>query len=237
MNHSEAVKEMAAERYLLNELAPGARDEFEEHMFDCPECALDVRSGSALIGEAKSQLPQLIANSPAVNMPAAEKKKSRQWFTWLRPTFAVPALALLLLVVGYQNLVTLPVLRSSAHQPHLVQVAPLYGATRGGSRVSITVDPAGGVVLPIDIPDEATVGSFTAFATELSNPRGKTVWTSSLPAGIQSSAGSRQLSIVVPGGMLENGTYTLTVSGVAVSGERTAVGQYVFDVVLSKNAG
>ena len=52
MNHSEALKEMAAERYLLDELSPEARDAFEEHMFDCPDCALDVRSGSAFIGEA-----------------------------------------------------------------------------------------------------------------------------------------------------------------------------------------
>ena len=42
MTHSEAVQQMAAERYLLDELAPDVRDAFEEHMFDCQECALDV---------------------------------------------------------------------------------------------------------------------------------------------------------------------------------------------------
>jgi hypothetical protein len=43
-----------------------------------------------------------------------------------------------------------------------------------------------------------------------------------------------QLSIVVPGGMLESGTYTLAVAGVDAHGVRNAIGRYVFDVVLSK---
>jgi hypothetical protein len=233
MNHSEAVKEMVAERYLLNELGPDARDEFEEHMFDCPECALDVRSGSVLIGEAKTQLPKLVANSAAANKPLVEKKKD--WFAWMRPAFAVPVMAALLVVVGYQNLVTLPALRSSTHRPHIVQIAPLYGATRGGSHVSIRVDPAGGVALPIDLPVDSTMGSFNSFALELSNPQGKVVWTTSLHAA-QSPDADQQFSIVVPGDMLENGTYTLTVSGVAAGGARSEVGRDVFDVVLSKSA-
>jgi len=43
MNHDEAVEQMAVERYLLGALDPGAQEEFEEHMFGCPECALDSR--------------------------------------------------------------------------------------------------------------------------------------------------------------------------------------------------
>lgn len=235
MNHSEAIKEMTAERYLLNELGPDARDEFEEHMFDCSECALEVRSGSVLIGEAKTQLPKLVASSAAAKKPLVEKK-NKEWFAWMRPAFAVPVMAALLVLVGYQNLVTLPALRSSAHRPHVVQIAPLYGATRGGAHVSINVDPASGVALPIDLPLDSAMGSFASFALELSNPQGKVVWTSSLQAATQSPNADQQLSIVVPGGMLENGTYTLTISGVAAGGARSEVGRYVFDVILSKSA-
>jgi hypothetical protein len=35
MDHNQAVREKATERYLLNELDPGVRDQFEEHLFDC----------------------------------------------------------------------------------------------------------------------------------------------------------------------------------------------------------
>ena len=47
MDHSEAVRLMATERYLLNEFTPAQKEEFEEHFFGCQECALDVRMGAA----------------------------------------------------------------------------------------------------------------------------------------------------------------------------------------------
>ena len=49
---------MATERYLLEELSPELREAFEEHMFECPECALDVRAGNVFLSEAKEQLPE-----------------------------------------------------------------------------------------------------------------------------------------------------------------------------------
>ncbi len=38
MNHSEALQLQAAEKYILGELAPELRDEYEEHYFECEEC-------------------------------------------------------------------------------------------------------------------------------------------------------------------------------------------------------
>jgi hypothetical protein len=233
MNHSEAVKELAAERYLLDELSPEARDAFEEHMFDCPECALDVRAGSMIVGEAKAQLPEICLGSPAANKTIMPRERNKQWFSWLRPEFAVPALATLLAVVSYQNLVTLPALRNAANQPRIVKVAPLYGATRGGSRVVITADRVNGIALPVELPVDSTFGTYASFSFELSNPQGKSVWKSSVPAPAQ-GANDLQFSIVIPGGLLEDGTYTLTVSGVGAHGERTETGRYVFGVSLSK---
>lgn len=233
MNHGEAVKEMAAERYLLDELAPDARDAFEEHLFDCPECTLDVRSGSMFVDSAKAELSGAGLGSAAASKTKMPREEKLEWFSWLRPVWAVPALASLLVVVGYQNFVTLPALRNSANQPHIVKVAPLYGATRGGSRVIITADRVNGIALPVELPVDSTFGSYTSFAFELSNPQGKSVWTSSVPAPAQ-DANDLQFSIVIPGGLLEDGTYTLTVSGVGAGGEKTETGRYVFGVSLSK---
>ena len=90
MDHNEAIKEMAAERYLLNELTPELRDDFEEHAFGCPECALDLRAGSTFINIAKGELPELVAASPAPSQaePARPIKKTFDWHSWLRPAFA-----------------------------------------------------------------------------------------------------------------------------------------------------
>src|SRR5438270_733873 len=45
VEHETAVQQKLTERYLLNELDVDARNEFEEHFFDCPECAFDVQAG------------------------------------------------------------------------------------------------------------------------------------------------------------------------------------------------
>jgi len=65
MNHNEAMQELATERYLLDELSPELREAFEEHMFDCQECAFDVRAGNVFLSEAKVQLPQIAAAAAA----------------------------------------------------------------------------------------------------------------------------------------------------------------------------
>ena len=43
MEHEEAVSSLAAERYVAHELSPAEQLAFEEHFFDCPKCADEVR--------------------------------------------------------------------------------------------------------------------------------------------------------------------------------------------------
>src|ERR1700680_2060316 len=102
MDHSESIRLMAAEKYLLGELSPDLREQFEEHFFDCQECALDVRAGAALVEHSKVVLSEPVAESPVrVRVPS-----NPGWFAWLRPALVVPALAVLLALIMYQNLVT-----------------------------------------------------------------------------------------------------------------------------------
>ena len=94
MNHQEAQRREAVEKYLLEELPPPERDEFEEHFFDCQECASDLKTTAAFIDEAKRQLGRAPAAAPA---PRA-RPRFRFEFLW-RPAFAAPAFALLLAVI------------------------------------------------------------------------------------------------------------------------------------------
>src|SRR4051812_38998578 len=102
MDHSGAVQ-IGAERYLLGQLDPQVRDEYEDHYFNCGECAEDVRLTAAFLDNAK---PLLRANE-AKRQPAPFKSR---WFGWLWPMPAgAAAFAMMLLgVVGYQNIVLLP---------------------------------------------------------------------------------------------------------------------------------
>jgi hypothetical protein len=236
MEHSQAVEQMAAERYLLNELTPEAREAFEEHVFDCPDCALDLRAAAAFVDEAKVQLPALVAAASARPSAGAVKSRAKrdQWFSWLRPAFAVPAFAAVLGVVSYQNLVTMPALRSEADQPRLFAWTPLHGATRGGARTTITADRQHGVDLPIDLTPLPGSPAYGTYGFDLVDSQGKTVWTGSIAAPAASGSGAQRISLSIPAAMLRNGTsYTVAVSGVGPQGERTPVDKYTFDLLFT----
>ncbi len=232
MDHSKALQLKAAERYLLNELTPDERDAFEAHFFDCPECALDLRAGDAFVEEAKIQLPELTCPPPApIPFHSGKLNVKREWWqNWLRPVFAAPVFASLLLVIGYQNLVTYPALRASADQPRLLPWAPLHGATRGG--LTIAADRRHGVALPVDLPQEPT-GAYASYAFDLFDPQGKLAWTGLAAAPTVEASESQRLSLVIPGATLKDGSYTIAISGVAAHGERTEIDKYVFDLHVS----
>ncbi|HTW78758.1 MAG TPA: zf-HC2 domain-containing protein [Terracidiphilus sp.] len=234
MNHTEAVEKMTVERYLLGELDPLDREEFEEHMFICPDCALDSRVASVFIEEAKAQLGEIAPSRPDVRETGGRGKGWDHWFSWLRPAFAAPLFALLLLVVGYQNLVTFPALRTAADQPAIAPVASLSGATRGNTHATVVADRAHGIALPVDLPLDPALGDFVSYSFELYNPQGKLAWSGALPAPAQSSTGDLQLSVVLRGRMLEDGTYSVSIFGTGTHGERTPLEHYVFDVTLTK---
>ncbi|MGD0095348.1 MAG: zf-HC2 domain-containing protein [Terracidiphilus sp.] len=234
MEHSEALEQMVAERYLLNELTAEAREEFEKHLFDCPECALDLRAGAAFVEEAKTQLPELTSarSAPASSRPGELKIKRSWWASMFQPAFAAPVFATLLLIIGYQNLVTYPALRASANQPRLLAWAPLHGSVRG-AQLTITADRRHGVALPIDLPAQPSIGAYTSYSFDLYSPQGKLTWTGVIPAPADDASESQRVSLVIPGTTLNSGAYTITVSGVAAQGNRTEIDKYVFNLHLS----
>jgi hypothetical protein len=235
MDHSEAVQQMAAERYLLDELTPDVREAFEEHVFDCPECALDLRAGAAFVNEARVQLPELTAALPQPGSPGTAKpiRKRDYWLLLWRPVFAIPAFAALLLVLGYQNLVTLPELRSEANQPRLLPWVPLHGATRGGASATITADRAHGVALPVDLDQQPGVVPYSSYSVELFDPQGKLVWTGAIAAPAAGEGSGQRILLAIPGAKLRNGAYTVAVSGVGPHGEHTPIERDVFNLLFT----
>jgi hypothetical protein len=234
MNHREAIEKMAAEQYLLDELAPEAREAFEEHVFDCPECALDLRAGAIFVHEAKSQLPTIAASSPDSARAVKSGKRTGFWHALWRPVIVAPVFAGLMLVILFQNSITIPALRTATSEPRLVPLAPIHPATRGASHLTISADRAHGVALPVDLPVESGPDLAVSYSFELGDPQGKAVWSTSIPAPAQDSAASQRFSLVIPGSTLRNGTYTLTVTNVDARGQRTPAEQYEFDIVMTQ---
>jgi hypothetical protein len=229
MNHSDAIQNMSAERYLLGEMTVEDRELFEEHYFTCEDCALDLRAAMAFIGEAKVQLPGLIESprlAPAVR-PAQEKKKS--WLGWLTPAFSAPAMAVLLGVVAYQNLATIPALRSAATRPEVLPWVSIHMGTRSGVPTPVSADRTQGVVLLVDLPQQ---GSYVSYAFELFDDQGKSVWKGDPKTLDQTDNGT--VSVLVPGGGLREGVYALAAYGVMPSGERTETSRRMLDIRFGK---
>src|SRR5215475_2656073 len=102
MDHADAMRLNATERYLLNELDNIQLEEFEEHMFDCQECALDVQTASIFLEHTKNILAE---PTPQPVRPPVPHPAPSSWFAWLRPSIAVPVMACLLFVIVFQDFV------------------------------------------------------------------------------------------------------------------------------------
>lgn len=228
MDHSQAVQQMTAERYLLDELTPELRDAFEEHAFDCPDCANDLRAGVAFIDEAKTLLPELIAHSPAPGLPAPSRPaaKKPRWSFWWHPAFAAPVFAALLAVIGFQNLATIPTLRLAATQPRLLPWVSVHAGTRGAGHTPVLADRKQGAVLLIELPQDS---AYTSYAFELYDAHGKRFWSQSLPAPSENSGGDRTISLLIPAAGLQQESDALAIFGISPGG-RTEIDRHVFDI-------
>jgi anti-sigma factor RsiW len=234
MNHDEAVQEMATERYLLDELSPELREAFEEHMFDCQECAFDVRAGNVFLTEAKVQLPGIVAAAAAARPEAnpdaspAPRQPKKPWWSFLTaPAFAVPAFAMLLAVVAFQNVLTIPSLRSAATEPRMLPWSSLHMGTRGAEPTVVQADRKQGAVILIDLPQQPV---YTSYAVDLYDPQGKKIWSQTVTASSQSDGGAGTLSLLIPGAGLEQGSYSLNLAGISPQGARTELGRRTLDV-------
>jgi len=223
MDHNEAVRQKATERYLLDELDPEVRDQFEEHLFDCQDCALDVRAAAMFIEQTKVVLAQPPATAEA-RVPAPAPAKPG-WFAWLRPAFAVPVLALLLAVIGYQNFVTYPHLMVAANQPQVGPWTSVNVSTRGTATTTIKPHSGEGFGLLVNLPPE---DGFASYSADLYNPAGKLEWSG--PIAAPTAEEGRQ--IYIPSGHRQSGNYTLVVKGITAAGESKEISRQPIDVQI-----
>jgi hypothetical protein len=220
MDHKEAAQSMAVERYLLGEFGPEERNGFEEHFFSCQECAQEIRAGAALLQSARAAFARERQVEASIPVDVTRPAKS-DWFAWLRPVFAVPAFALLLLVVGFQNFVQLPALERSltaSNAPDLLPSAYLASGSSRGEEHVVTAKAGQPVLLLIDIPGPGNA----AYTAELYDASDKKQWSLAIPE----DAVKESLPLRIPGGQ-PAGTYSLVVrkAGAPESGE---VARYAF---------
>jgi hypothetical protein len=226
MTHDQAIREQAVERYLLGELAGEAREQFEEHFFDCEICAADLKNGALLVDTLRTE--PWAAPSPQRGMHLVPK---RSISTWLRP-WLVPALAASLLVIAYQNILVLPAMRkatSAVQSPALMSNVVLANIDARGAEIpKITAPVHGAFVISLDIP---TKSEDVSYICALYNASGERLWQ--MP--VTSQQAENTVFLRVPADKAAAGQNEIRVLGVpSTGGAPTEVGRYRFSLQISQ---
>jgi hypothetical protein len=205
MDHHQATQLAAVDKYLLDELPPELRDAFEEHYFDCQDCATDLRASAGFIDAARREFKL----NPLEKSAPVPGSKSRLVSLW--PSVLVwSALAASLLVIAYQNVVVYPHFRSEIAElkaPEILpQVSLVGGNSRGGQIPVAAVGSGRPFLLLVDIPAEDRFSSYTCL---LYSPSGSLAWR----VDVSAQQAKDTVSIRVPGADRGLGEYSLTVQG------------------------
>jgi hypothetical protein len=213
MTHADAVRTLAVERYLLDEMPEIERFAFEEHFFDCAECADDLRAGSTMRQAVK--LGVLPEETDRRTVPAVPAVASRRWNTSVLVPWA--AAAVLAIAVGYQTLVPA---NGPRQQVQALTPVTLRPDSRGAMPTVTIGGAADAVTLALDI--DAPAGSALTYVLQTSTgSRVAEGQLSTPPAGIP-------LLLLVPVWTLTPSTqYSLAVQG-ATDGQ--TIGEYRFAV-------
>jgi hypothetical protein len=220
MDHNEAVRLQAAEKYLLGELPKEQHAAFEEHYFDCSACAEEMKATAAFMESSRQVVREEAPQTIDEKRLAPATQASGGWFGWLRPAFAVPVFAALLLFIGYQNEVTIPQLKGSSSSQSAEIISSsfhLAGSVRGGDEAGtkLQVRPGESFLLNFDFTPART---FSEYSWQLLDQAGKAVKHGT----ISGDKKYQTVSLPVMGGVESAGKYNLVFFGDADGNGQTA---------------
>ncbi len=215
MDHTEATASNAADRYLLGELSAAEADAFEEHFFDCTECADDLRIGvQVLHGGRKlareTRAPEAAPAAPVVSL--AERRTRRA--SW------VPAAVAAALVLA----ISTPLLmRQRAQSGPAFEVASqhsfLLAESRGAGDVP-TLNGNAPIVLWADVPPQP---AYARYEARLQRPGGPVLTLPFTP-----DPDGEPTPLTVRG--LDAGSHELAIVGIDAAGGQTEIARHRFIV-------
>ncbi len=223
MDHSEAVRLQAAEKYVLGKLPKEQHAAYEEHYFECPACAEEIKATVAFMESAKQVVREEAFEPVGAEKLASTERRTGAWFAWLRPALAVPVLAALLLFIGYQNGVTIPQLKDSASSQMgqtISSAFSLRGSVRGGNEDGDAVNKVRvrlGESFTLNF-DFTPTGTFSEYDWQLREQAGRIVKSGS----ISGEKKYQRVSLNVTGGVKSAGKYNLVFFGSADGAGQTA---------------
>jgi hypothetical protein len=216
MDHAEAISKGAAERYALDEMDEPERDDYEEHFFDCPMCAEEVKAATRFLDAAKpiareNRLAEALERSGRARQAAAARFAwpGVKTLFWPMPLGAAAALALALGGPAlYLATVKVPRLEHALAEADALQPAPwqFLSVSRGEPQIVKASGQTRVVGLTLS---RSFATPHRYYRCELRDAAGRAVLSTIVPA----PAGGDELQILLPVSRLRSGPHQLVVSG------------------------
>lgn len=225
MDHTQAIEGKFTERYLLGDLTPAQRDQFEEHFFDCAICADDVQFGAVFVDNARAVLRE----GPVSEETAASSHHKPAYARYGLPfQSAALAFVVMLCVVGYENVVTIPNLKSSAaaggvRTPEILPTVSLVGMGSRAATNPVEAPVARDFVFEMEIPGGP---EFTGYLCQIRDQSNALKF--SVPVSQREAQDTVRLAI--PAGTLPAGNYKLKVAGEKSGGSQQELVQYPIQI-------
>jgi hypothetical protein len=215
MDHPEAVRSNAAERYAIGDLPLMEVEEFERHFFECPQCSEELRALSVLVTNARAVFsepdfftepvmqpaagPAVAAAAPAAPQPTIANKV-RAW--WRQPWVLGPSFAALAVIAFIS---ANPALRAPGGKIEQITAFPVYSAARGAETL---VTPAGNSPAFMLYMDKTWEGSSQSYRGEILDEVSN---ADRADLTIMDPGPGRFVEVEVPTQALSPGRYVLTV--------------------------
>jgi len=199
MEHDDAIRLQAAEKYVAGELAPGEKDAFEEHFFDCAECAEEVRWEMAFAANTRAAGGELQSQTPAAPEAVGWWNRLR-----LRPVVAFSFGANLALAAALVFVVTI-----GTHREEMARFAekPYFAPGPAKGAADIHEIAAGEPYYTVHFPVSGAAS--LTYNYEVLDEAGQRQSSGSL----QGPAGKDELYLQIPVARLSAGVHTLVVRG------------------------
>jgi hypothetical protein len=218
MDHSEAIDGKFTERYLLDELTPAQRDQFEDHYFDCVICADDVQSSAVFVDSARALLREGPGSEETASLgkSASALYENRSGFARYGVPFQSAAFAFvaLLCVVGYENVVTIPNLKAPSSDsrttgirtPEILPTVSLLGMGARAATTPVAAPLAKDFVFEMEIPGGP---EFTGYTCEIRDHSQTVKYT----VPITQEQAKDTIRLAIPASALSAGSYKLALLG------------------------
>jgi hypothetical protein len=219
MDHPEAVRSNAAERYAIGDLPLMEVEEFERHFFECPQCSEELRALSVLVTNARAVFSEPVMAATSVFQPAAEPPivaaepatvqpgfagkvradKVKAW--WREPWVLGPAFAALSVIA----FVSADPALHPASKIEQVSAFPVFAASRGEETL---VTPSGNSAAFMLYMDKHWEGSSESYRGEILDETSNAQRAS---LAVKDPGPGRFLEVKIPTQALTPGRYVLSV--------------------------